>query len=321
MNDSFQKIAEELMKGERIYLFPHENPDGDAIGSTAALCSMLRGMGKESLVLLDEEIPDNLAFMDDGMFVIPDGDIEPPDISVAVDCSEITRFPKLMDIFKKAKTTICIDHHVNEIPPCDFNYIDSKSAAAGELIFLLMKEMGHKPTKKEAEALFAAIDTDTGNFLYSNTTKRSHEIVCELYDSGIDVAWVGIELYENVAPSKNKLEVTALSQMSLFHEGRIALTVITQDMLRETGCKMSDAELVVAKLRTIKGVEVAIVLKERGPEKVFASMRSKSSVSVRDIAVAFGGGGHVKAAGCTMNMPLDQAVEEIIAKAEEVIEA
>ena len=70
MNDSFQKIAEELMKGERIYLFPHENPDGDAIGSTAALCSMLRGMGKESLVLLDEEIPDNLAFMDDGMFVI-----------------------------------------------------------------------------------------------------------------------------------------------------------------------------------------------------------------------------------------------------------
>lgn len=320
MNDSFETIAEKLLEGERIYLFPHENPDGDAIGSTAALCSMLRSMGKDSRVLIDEVLPDNLVFMDDGMFVIPDDSIEAPDISVAVDCSELTRFPKLIDIFRKAKTTICIDHHVNEVPPCDYNYIDPKSAAAGELIFLLMKTMGHKPTKREAEALFAAIDTDTGNFLYSNTTRRSHEIVCELYDSGIDVPAVGIELYENVAPCKNKLEIMALSQMSLFHDGRIALTVITQQMLEETGAKMSDAELVVAKLRTIKGVEIAIVLKERGPEKVFASMRSKSSASVRDIAVAFGGGGHVKAAGCTMNMPLDKAVEKIIAKAEEVLD-
>ncbi len=319
MNDSFQTIAQELMKGERIYLFPHENPDGDAIGSTAALCSMLRDMGKDCLVLVDEELPDNLAFMDDDMFVIPDGDIEAPDISVAVDCSELSRFPKLTDIFRKAKTTICIDHHVNEVPPCDFNYIDSGSAAAGELVYLLMKEMDHKPTKREAEALFAAIDTDTGNFLYSNTTKRSHEIVCDLYDSGIDVSAVGIELYENVAPSKSKLEIMALSQMSLFDEGRIAMTVITQQMLEETGSKMSDAELVVAKLRTIRGVEFAIVLKERGPEKIFASMRSKSSASVRDIALAFGGGGHIKAAGCTLNMPLEEAEERIIAKAEEVL--
>ncbi|MBR2548258.1 MAG: bifunctional oligoribonuclease/PAP phosphatase NrnA [Eubacterium sp.] len=319
MNDSFETIAEKLLEGDRIYLFPHENPDGDAIGSTAALCSMLRDMGKDCLVLIDEKLPDNLAFMDDDMFVIPDGDIEAPDISVAVDCSEITRFPKLMDIFKKAKTTICIDHHVTDNMPCDYNYIDPKAAAAGELIFLLMKTMDHKPTKREAEALFAAIDTDTGNFLYSNTTKQSHEIVCELYDSGIDVPSVGIELYETVAPEKNRLEVMALSQMSLFHDGKIALTVITQQMLEETGAKMSDAELVVAKLRTIKGVEIAIVLKERGPEKIFASMRAKSTANVRDIATAFGGGGHIKAAGCTMYMPLHEAVEQIIAKAEEVL--
>ncbi len=320
MNDSFRTIADELMKGERIYLFPHENPDGDAIGSTAALSSMLRGMGKDCRVMIDEELPDNLAFMDDGMFMIPDEQTEAPDVSVAVDCSELTRFPKLTDLFKKAGTTICIDHHVNEVPPCDFNYIDRKSAAAGELIFLLMKEMGHKPTKKEAEALFAAIDTDTGNFLYSNTTRRSHEIVCQLYDSGIDVARVGIELYETVAPEKQKLESMALSGMSLFHDGRIALTVITQQMLDETGARMSDAELVVARLRTIKDVEIAIVLKERGPEKIFASMRSKSSASVRDIATAFGGGGHVKAAGCTMHMPLYKAEEAIVARAEEVID-
>ena len=319
MNNSFEEIGNKLMTGNRIYLFPHENPDGDAIGSTAALCSMLRGMGKDCWVMLDEVIPDNLAFMDDNMFVIPDEYIEIPDISVAVDCSELTRFPKLMGLFKKAESSICIDHHVCEVPPCDLNYIDTKAAAAGELIFDLMKTMGHKPTKSEAEALFAAIDTDTGNFMYSNTTRRSHEIVCELYDSGIDAQAVGIQLYENVSLEKQMLEATAISEMSLFHDGRIALTVVTQQMLKDTHTKMSDAELVVAKLRTVKGVEIAIVLKERGPEKIFASMRSKSSASVRDIAVEFGGGGHVKAAGCTMYMPLDEAVERIIAKAEEVL--
>lgn len=319
MNNSFEEIGNKLMTGNRIYLFPHENPDGDAIGSTAALCSMLRGMGKDCWVMLDEVIPDNLAFMDDNMFVIPDEYIEIPDISVAVDCSELTRFPNLMGLFKKAESSICIDHHVCEVPPCDLNYIDTKAAAAGELIFDLMKTMGHKPTKSEAEALFAAIDTDTGNFMYSNTTRRSHEIVCELYDSGIDAQAVGIQLYENVSLEKQMLEATAISEMSLFHDGRIALTVVTQQMLEDTHTKMSDAELVVAKLRTVKGVEIAIVLKERGPEKIFASMRSKSSASVRDIAVEFGGGGHVKAAGCTMYMPLDEAVERIIAKAEEVL--
>ena len=321
MNDSFETIAEEIMKGERIYLFPHENPDGDAIGSTAALCSMLRSMGKDAWVLIDEELPDNLAFMESGMFVIPDGSIEKPDTSVAIDCSEKTRFPKLMDIFDSADKTICIDHHLTEDPEFDFKRVDPTAAAVGEMIFDLMKVMEHKPTKREAEALFAAIDTDTGNFLYSNATRRTHEIVCELYDSGIDVPAVGIELYETVAPEKQRLEAMALSQASFFCGGKIVLTAITQQMLEETGAKMSDAELVVAKLRTVKGVEIAICLKERAPEKIFASMRSKSTASVRDIAVAFGGGGHVKAAGCTLNMPLEEAEEKIVAKAEEVLGA
>ncbi len=319
MNNSFEEIGNKLLTGNRIYLFPHENPDGDAIGSTAALCRMLRGMGKDCRVMIDEELPDNLMFLDDGMFVIPDESIEIPDISVAVDCSELSRFPKLTGLFKKAQSSVCIDHHINEVPPCDLNYIDPKAAAVGEIIFDLMKAMGHKPTKLEAEAIFTAIDTDTGNFLYPNTTKRTHEIVCELYDSDIDVPAISIQLYESVPAQKHMLIAGAMRQMKLYHDGRIALSVVTQKMLEETGTKMSDAELVVAKLRTIKGVEVAIVLKERGPEKIFASMRSKSSASVRDIAVAFGGGGHVKAAGCTLYMPIDEAVKSIVAKAEEVL--
>ena len=116
MNDSFEVLAEKLMEADTIYLFPHENPDGDAIGSTSALCSMLRSFGKSCTILIDEELPANLRFMDDDMFVIPEGEMESPDISMAVDCSELSRFPKLVDIFKSGRTSICLDHHLNDDP-------------------------------------------------------------------------------------------------------------------------------------------------------------------------------------------------------------
>ena len=320
MNDSLQQIADTLLSGERIYLFPHENPDGDAVGSTAALCSMLRGMGKEAWVLIDEKLPDNLRFMEDGFFMMPDGEIEAPDISAAVDCSLVSRFPKLADIFNSGRTKICIDHHMNNEPCGDLNYVDSETAAAGELVFMLMDLIGHEPTKKEAEDLFAAITTDTGNFLYSNTTKQSHEIVSRLFDAGINVQAVGAEIYENVAPKKFMLDAVALSETKLYYDSRVAATAVTQDMLDKTGAVMSDAEPVVADLRKIEGVEIAICFKQRGPEKIFVSMRSKTSANVRIIAEAFGGGGHEKAAGCTLNMPLSEAMEKVLAKAGEALQ-
>lgn len=321
MNDSILDIANMIMTGEKIYLFPHENPDGDAVGSTAALCSMLRSMGKDCMVLIDEDLPDNLRFMDDGMFMIPDEDTEAPDIAVAVDCSLTSRFPKIAGFFDKADKTASIDHHLNEEPCGDLNYVDPDSAAAGELIFMLMESVGYTPTKKEAECLFAAITTDTGNFLYSNTTKRSHEIVSRLYDCGIDAHAVGSEIYENIASKKFLLDATVLAETKLYYDGKVAAAIVTQDMLDKTGAVMSDAEPVVADLRTIAGVEIAICFKERGPEKIFVSLRSKYNADVRAIAESLGGGGHVKAAGCTLNMPLEEAVEKVIAKAGEALEA
>ena len=312
MNDSFEKIAEKLMSAERIYIFPHENPDGDAVGSTAALASMLRDMGKETAVLIDQDLPDNLKFMDDDFFVIPEDDIEKPDLAVAVDSSEPSRFPELKSIFDSADETIAIDHHLTDGSYCDFNYVDPKAAAAGELIYKLMKVMDHVPSKSEAEYLFAAITTDTGNFQYSNTTKETHEIVCELYDSGIDVSKVSTTIYENESPEKLRLIGEAVEKAEFHADGKLVCTVITQAMLKETGAVMSDSDPVVANLRTIKGVEIAIVTKEREGGKVSASMRSKSYADVRSVAASLGGGGHVRAAGCTIEADLEEAHEMVI---------
>ena len=316
MNDSFEKIAEKLMEAERIYIFPHENPDGDAVGSTAALCSMLSDMGKEAVVLIDEKLPDNLEFMNDDMFVIPDDDIEKPDLAVAIDCNEPSRFPNLRDIFLSADSSVSIDHHLIEKPFCDLNYVDPEAAAAAELIVELMKVMDHVPSKREAEDLFAAITTDTGNFQYSNTTKKTHEIVCELYDRGIDVSAVSTALYENESPEKLELVGAAVERMQFFADGKIAAAVITQDLLKETGAVMSDSEPVVARLRTVAGVEIALVFKERGKNKTSVSMRSKSYANVQRVASALGGGGHVRAAGCTLDTDIQDAMNKVIEAAE-----
>lgn len=319
MNNSFEEIAEKLLEAERIYIFPHENPDGDAVGSTAALCSMLRDLGKNCEIFIDEELPDNLRFMDDDMFVIPDGDIRPADISVAVDASEPKRFPELDKIFSASPLSIAIDHHMIDEPVCDLNYIDPKAAAAGELIFKLMKAMDHVPSKREAECLFAAITTDTGDFQYSNTTKETHEIVCELYDSGIDVAKVSSEIYENESPEKLELIGAAMEKMKFCADGKLVVTYVDQEMLKEAGAVMSDAEPVVARIRTAAGVEIAIVFKEREKNKISVSMRSKTYADVRELAEKFGGGGHVRAAGCTVEGTLEEVMESVIEAAEEML--
>ena len=319
VNDSFETIAQKLNEADRIYLFPHENPDGDAVGSTAALCSMLRDMGKDCDVLIDEELPDNLKFMDDDMFIIPEGEVEAPDLSVAVDCSEISRFPKLEKIFRSAESSICIDHHMTEVPLCDLNYVDPSAAAVGELIFKLMKTMDHVPSKREAEALFAAITTDTGDFKYSNTTRETHEIVCELYDSGIDVSAVSSAIYENESPEKMRLVGEAVGNMKFYAGGRIAVTSVTQEMLKETGAVMSDAEPVVARIRSVRGVEAAFVFKEKAADKTFVSMRSKKDLNVQKLASRLGGGGHERAAGCTLDMGLEDAEKTVVGLAEEML--
>ena len=312
MNNSFEEIAQKITEADSIYLFPHERPDGDAIGSTAALCSMLRDMGKKCYVLIQERLPENLEFMDDDMFFIPEEGIAPADVSIAVDCSEISRFPGTSNVYKMSPLSIAIDHHINNDPCGDLNYVDPDTAATGELIFRLMRVMDHMPSKREAEDIFAAIVTDTGNFLYSNTTKTTHRIVCELYDSGIDVGSVSAELYENESPQKVRIIENAMNTMKVYGDGKVATAYVTQEMLEDAGAVMSDTDPVINNIRAMAGVEVAIVFKEYPENKTAVSLRAKKYADVSKLATQFGGGGHVKAAGCTVYEPIGKAMEMVI---------
>ena len=320
-NNSFKEIAEVLLNAKTVLIYSHINADGDAVGSAAALCHTLRRMGKTANVLVEEPLPANLRFMDRGYFTMDQSVIKKPDVSVCVDCGDFGRFPKRREKFISAETTVCIDHHGTTEEFCDYNYVDPAAAATGELIYELIKTMGAEPDVETGEAIFAAITTDTGNFQYSNTTKNCHLIMAELFDLGVDTNKVSVEIYENERPEKLVIATRALSTLEIFGGGFGAIAYLTLEDMKEIGAEPFETDGIIGKIRSIAGVEYAAFVKEKEPGVIRVSMRAKRRGNVADIASQLGGGGHVKAAGCTLNMTVEEAVALIKSKMSEAIEA
>lgn len=318
-NSSLKEMGRELIKADNVLIFPHVLMDGDALGSAAALCHTLRNAGKTAYILTEDPVPAYLTFLDKGYCTDDRNIIPQPDVSIAVDCGDDSRFPKRAKVFHKAKVEMCVDHHRTSQGIYDFNYIDPGAAATGEIIYDLIMAMEEEVTKEAAEAIFAAITTDTGNFQYSNTTRKTHEIVMDLYDRDLDSNRVSVALYENETMEKLLLHSKAMDTLETVYDGKGAIAMVTLDMLRECNAKMEHSEGLVETIRSIKGVEVAVLLKENGPELVKVSMRSKERVDVADIGEKYQGGGHKRAAGCTLYKPLHEVREIMIEELKSVL--
>ena len=345
--NTIKEIARELQSSDKLLFFPHMNMDGDALGSCAALVHGLRSMGKEAQVVICEDIPDNLRFLDNDLclMVNPKAEGKTPGsnkeveaytedeagyTSVLVDCGELKRIKGREDIFTSGIKTICVDHHQTTEESCEFNYIDPMAAATGEIVYAILLEMGFSKDYENkavlanmADALYAAITTDTGNFRYSNAKKSSHEIVADLYDWGLNHNKVSIEIYENNRIERLRLESAIMSNTCIFGKGKAAITYVTPEMLKETGGYMNETEGIMEMLRGIRGVEVAIFLKVEEENLVRCGLRSKEWFDVAELAASYDGGGHKRASGFTFHTNLEEAtcrikdaVEERLEKAE-----
>ncbi len=324
-NSSLNEIAEILRGAKKIALFPHVNMDGDALGSCVALSEVLSCMDKDCKIVVSESIPDNLIFLDanyegEHYSTIDLESQMDSDVSVLIDSGELKRIPGREECFLSGKKKVSIDHHGTTEAFCDLNYIDPDSAATGQIIWKLVNILTEDGTKEfitdnskkiVADALFAAITTDTGDFQYSNTQKESHEIVAKLYDWGLDANRVSVEIYESNRVERLKLTAEVLSKLELICDGKVAISYCSQEILRNTGGKMEESEWIAGDLRGIKGVEVAVFLKEEEPNTIKASLRSKKYFDVAELAKEFGGGGHVRASGYTVHMDLSEALYSI----------
>lgn len=298
----FKEIIEEIQKAKRIGLSFHVSPDGDAIGSTLTLLNTLRCLGKDSYIISRDVISDNLSFLSFSEEI--NGDVLEPDketdLVIILDCGNIERISA--DLSSYNGKVINIDHHVSNEQYGDVNYVDSTSAATGEISYLLSKELGidfsnrNKETLAIGTAVYVSIVTDTGGFRHSNVTKRTHAIAAELIELGVENSRVHSNLFENKPFNKVKLMGCVLSNIELVLNNKVAVLEIPKGMLDEFNISNVDTSDIISVGLGIKGVEVAVLLKEV-EDGVKASLRSKNDVDVRKVAEVYGGGGHIKAAG------------------------
>ncbi len=309
------KLIEGINESGSVIIASHLSPDGDAIGASLAFAIALKGEGKDVVVVNRDKVPSDLTFLPSSELFsseIPDREF---DLLLILDCNTIER-TGLKGL--KAKKIIIVDHHIMPDNAEDIwdnetlssSMVDAEAAATGELVFMILAELGLKIDKDIATNLYTTLLFDTGGFRYGNTTPRSLDIASKLVAAGAQPWWISRELYENVSFSAMQLLVSAYSTIE--KEGEIAWITVTQEMLKETGTTTEDTENFVDHPRKIKGVKVAIFFREDSKDFCKVSLRSKSDINVQKIAARFGGGGHAPAAGCGINAPLNEVKDKIL---------
>jgi len=316
-NSTIKEIRDKLMDANSVLIFPHILMDGDTLGSSIALARGLRKMGKAVYVIIEDEIPAYLKFLDDGSCTFDQDIIKTPDISISVDCTDTERFVLRKEKFFSSGGTLSIDHHKTSEFFADMNYVDADAAATAEIIYELLHEMGTSIDKLAGEAIYAGILTDTGKYQYANTRAESHRITVELFEKGIDSYYVNRMLYQNNRIEKLYIAGKIFTTLKAMADGKAVMAYVTREMLAESGALLEDTEGISEVLRNISGVELSIFAKETGQAETKFSMRSKMWVDVSEISAKYKGGGHTNAAGCTIMKPINEAMKMIEADVEE----
>ncbi len=301
----FEEIIKFVNQSKTITIFPHTNIDGDAVGSSKALALALIKAGKQVEVLCDEAVPSHVGFLNCDLFKTDSSFA--PDCAFAVDCSDFQRIENRIEVYKNAKYRVCIDHHPGPNDFADVIVRDADAPAAAMLVYKFIKELGVEFDKDIAEALYTGILTDTGAFKYSNTTAETHLVIADLYQYGIDHTSICVNVFDNKPLVQIKLESIASSNMEIFADGKAVISYLNYKEWNSLGAQYSDTDSSIDVIRKIQGTEIAAILKEKEPGVFKLSMRSKSYADVSEIAFKLGGGGHVKAAACTLNMSFEDA--------------
>lgn len=317
----WESVSKFIQKYRRFIVTTHIHPEGDAIGSEVALAAFLTGLGKEAAIVNSSPTPTDCLFLPlaNTIKVYPDdypaGEIASADAVVIVDVNNWQHVgPFGEEIRRSAKPRACIDHHQDvEDGFADVVVSDTSAAAAGLLVYDLIKHMKGKVTPVIAEAIYAAILTDTGSFRFSNTNERAFRAAAELCAEGADPFAVYKKAYAK-SWGAARLVGPALSTLEHTPDGKIAWIQVTQRMLEESGAEYEDSDSFLELVRRVRGVELCLAFKEVPGGKVKVSLRSNGKANAFVVAKRHGGGGHRMAAGMTVDGPMAKAIESLIAE-------
>lgn len=304
---------EEKLKGVKtVAISGHIRPDGDCVGSTLAVYNYITTYYPQIRVeLFLESIPDVFLFLKNADKIQHDyEDDKVFDLFVVLDCGDEGRLGPFVKYYNSAKHTLCIDHHISNQAFAEDNYIIPDASSTCELVFTMLDT--DKITKEIAECLYTGMVHDTGVFQFSCTSAQTMNNAGILMEKGIDYPKIVTDTYYLKTYDQNRIMGYALLNSKLYLDGKVILTYLTKENMEEFHCTPKGLDGIVNQLRVTKGIEVAVLLYELEDGSFKASFRVTGDVNVAEIAQTFGGGGHVKAAGCNIFGEIDVVIDRVL---------
>lgn len=311
--NTLEEIAKRILRAKRVVIFTHMRPDGDAFGSALALSSALDNLKIANEVCVESDIPSNLSFVR-GLDAVKKTPTEEYDLLVSVDCSDVQRFGALSDEFLRAERkridTVNIDHHISNPLFARYNYVRECSANVMNVANLIAY-MGAPFDKKTAEYLLLGLLTDSGNFSHDDVNEETLLLASKLVKAGADIRAYHYNLFKKQPKARAALFAKTMSGIRYFFNDRFALITITRENMEKCGADNGMTEGFVDFPLNVDGVEVAASLMEMKYRQYKVSLRSKEYADVNKIAGVFGGGGHIRAAGCMLFGDLEEVIDKL----------
>lgn len=305
-------IFEEINRANSIVILTHENPDGDAVGTSLALYNALKNYGKELVDLIIPECPKTFMFLPNADQIKKTSEIESYDLAIGIDCSSINMLCRGHKYFETAENSIVIDHHDTNTMYGDFNFVNPDAPACAEVMIVALGSFGMEITKEIGSCLLAGIITDTGGFKYQGVTSETFDFVARLMKKGVNVSYIYRKVLQVKTKSAFELSRAANSRLELLDNGKIAYTYVTAEDYEKFNTTYGDHEGIVDVGRDIEGVEVSIFIRPIKNKGLKVSLRSNDNVNVDEIALLFGGGGHQKASGFSIEGDIETVKERVL---------
>ncbi len=312
-NETIKDLQSAIHMADCVLLFAHIAPDGDCLGSTLALSMLVRSMGRETRLILDGNVPQQLQFLPGWeCFVRPeDVQLSGNTLAIAVDVSCPERMGACWPLYERANAHAVIDHHATNEGFGEINWIDGKAPAAAVLIYRLYQAL-EKPVSKEAAlCLYTALSTDTGNFIYDSVNSECFSIMEGLMNAGLDLSTYSRILFRTKQASFVRLLAETLPSLRITADGGVAGLQTTMAQIERAGADPFHVDGVVDYAIDLENVKMAYYAHETPSGTIKFSLRSIAPYRIDEVAAQFGGGGHHQASGCSLSIPMAEAVDKV----------
>lgn len=321
MSDVLEKMKDAILSQHKIAIISHSNPDGDTLGSQLALANAVSQFGIEARLINESHVSPKFYFLPMSKAIRPlEAEENLPEVVVFVDCATLERAS--MERYQErlaGKTILNLDHHPSNNAFGTLNYVLSQAAANCQVVYELLETMGVKLTPEVATALYLGLSTDTGSFLFDSVSADTHRLAAILIDAQADTSAIRNNLYESTSRAKFELQKHIFNNTQISADGMMAWSSFDRALLERTQADSADIDGLINSIKNIEGVEIAILFREMDKERVKISFRSKAWADVNQLAACFGGGGHVRAAGCTLLEAMETVQQKVLRAAEAVL--